>query len=97
VPTVGTTAIQVITAVAADPVSFELHADADNSDTINYNAAGDTSVTVAWGELLPGQSITVTDFVGDLYIIAESGTLTWSLPFVQYRSVTGSALEVIKT
>lgn len=96
-PTVGTTAVDIITANASDPISFELHADSDNTDTINYNAAGDTSVTVSNGELLPGQSITVTDFVGVLYIVAESGTQTWGIPFVQYRSVTGSALEVIKT
>ncbi len=93
-PTVAQTAICIIVAPESNPVSFELHADADNTDTINYNAAGDNGVTWSNGELVPGQSVFVDDFVGQLYIVAETGTLTWGLPFVQYRSVTGGPLGV---
>lgn len=35
------------------------------------------------GELTAGQSITASGFVGTLWIIAESGTQTWGLPFLQ--------------
>ena len=96
-PTIGTTAQMILTGSAADPISFELHADADNADTINYSAAEDVALLTNVGELLPGQSITVTDFVGSLWIVAEAGTLTYGIPFFQRRSTAGAALEVTKT
>lgn len=79
-PSIGTTAALVITGTPNRPVSFELHADADNTDTILYSTK-DVTVADNFGELQAGQSIIVNNFVGSLYIKAESGTQTWGLPF----------------
>lgn len=81
--TVGTTAILVITGTRENPVTFELHADADNSDTINYSSL-DPNVVENIGELVAGQSIIVNNFVGSLWIKGETTGLTYGIPFQIY-------------
>lgn len=63
--------------------SFDLHADADNTDTINI---GHEPNVLELEELLPGQSITFEDFTGSIYAIAEhSGDLIYVV-FPHYES-----------
>lgn len=95
-PTVGTTAICALTARAADPASFELHAASGNTDLIKYNMTGDNGVLNDVGELLAGQSIIVSGFVGQVYVLAKSGTQTYGIPILQFNSVTGTAAEILK-
>jgi hypothetical protein len=92
VPTVGTTPIMVI-ATGGRPVSFELHADADNSDTILYSTSEPKVPVDSAGELLAGQSTTFSNFVGALWIVAESGTQNYSIDGVQYADVAPEELQ----
>lgn len=95
-PSIGTGAILIISTPENDPISFEFHADADNSDTINYSTNypqvdGDT------GELLAGQSITFANFVGSLWAKAEASGQNYSVTGVQHlRQTRGIPEEVVK-
>lgn len=83
---IGTTAGKVISAPPGDPVSFLLHADAGNTDTILVSGVDSTVQDDFSEELLAGQSLSFEEFIGDVYAVAESGTQKLSIPFVQYRS-----------
>lgn len=94
-PVIGTTAQMVITGTPQNPVTFELHADADNTDTINYSMQ-DPTVTDQLGELLAGQSLFIDEFVGALYIKGEASGLTYGIPILLYKSSLRDGGEIAK-
>lgn len=86
---IGTTATMLISSVS-QAISFDIHADADNTDTVNL-ATDDPSVTNPEEELLAGQSVTFSGFKGTVWAKAEAGTQTVSIFSVGYDT------EIAKT
>lgn len=81
---VNTTAGAVFSTGGLRRASFILHADADNSDTINISGT-DAAVVQDFEELQPGQSISFENYQGFVYAVAESGTQNLYIPFVTWE------------
>ena len=78
-----TTTAKAILFTGDQRASFIIHADADNSDTVNISGV-DPLVVSEFEELLPGQSISFENYAGFVYAIAEAGTQNVYIPFVEH-------------
>lgn len=79
---VGTSA-QFLFGTGNQRASFIIHADADNTDTVNISGT-DPKVVQDFEELLPGQSISFVNYQGSVWAIAEGSAQNVYIPFVSY-------------
>lgn len=79
---IGTTASLLISSVNR-PISFSLHADADNTDTVNIST-DDPTVTGVPEELQPGQTQSYSRWRGTIWAKAEAGTQNIGITSVSY-------------
>lgn len=93
-PTVGTTAILALSSPAR-PVSFELHADADNTDTILYSTQEPQVPVDSAGELTANQSTSYSNFIGSLWLKAEASGQNYSIGSVQYADADEKVSEEV--
>jgi hypothetical protein len=71
------------------PTTFVLHAATANTANINISGT-DTSATQEFDELLAGQDLCFTSYVGAVWAVAASGTQNLYIPFRQEQTAAVS-------
>ena len=89
---VGTTAVLVIN--VTQPATFGIHADSDNSDTVNISTT-DPLVATPEEELVPTQTVTYNNWTGSIWAISESGTQ--NVGITGFRYTDANPAVIIKT
>jgi hypothetical protein len=79
-----TTTAQLIIQVQK-PTTFVIHAAAANTANVNISGT-DTSVASEFDELMAGQDLCFTNYVGSIWAVAASGTQNIYIPFRQEQS-----------